>query len=169
MSSTSRLFLIEGPSGSGKTTLASQLQQHLSTHLGTTVAVLHLDDLYPGWNGLAQGSALAAELIEQHAAGQALSWQRYDWVAGMPGEWQELAPGHPLIVEGCGALNAVTARHSDIRIWLDAPAELRQQRAFSRGDENYEKYWTQWDEQYSEYVVAHRPRAFANMTRVATR
>lgn len=169
MSSTSPLFLIEGPSGSGKTTLAEELQQHLAARRGSPVAVLHLDDLYPGWGGLAEGSARAAKLIEQRAAGQVLRWQRYDWVAGQPGQWHELAPEHPLIVEGCGALNAATAQHAEVRIWLDAPAELRQQRAFNRGGEDYENHWSLWDEQYAEYVVAHRPRAFANMTRVATR
>lgn len=168
MSSASPLFLIEGPSGSGKTTLASTLQVHLSAHLAANIAILHLDDLYPGWGGLAQGSALAAELIQQRAAGQALRWQRFDWVAGQPGPWQELAPDYPLIVEGCGALNATTAQHAEVRIWLDAPAAVRQQRAFSRGGEEYEKHWSEWDEQYAEYVTAHRPRAFANITRVAT-
>lgn len=168
MSSASPLFLIEGPSGSGKTTLASQLQQHLTAHLGSNVAVLHLDELYPGWGGLAQGSALAAELLEQRAAGQALRWQSYNWATGQLEGWHELTAGHPLIVEGCGALNAATAAHADVRIWLDAPAELRQQRAFSRGGEDYEQHWTHWDEQYAAYVATHRPRAFANMTRVAT-
>ena len=168
MSFTSPLFLIEGPSGSGKTTLASTLQQHLATYLGANIAVLHLDDLYPGWSGLAQGSALAAELIQQRAAGRTVRWQRYDWATGQPGQWQELAPDHPLIVEGCGALNSTTAQHADVRMWLDAPVALRQQRAFDRGGEDYENHWSEWDEQYAEYVAAHRPRAFANITRVAT-
>lgn len=169
MSSISPLFLIEGPSGSGKTTLAAQLQHHLGSQCGSPVAVLHLEDLYPGWHGLAQGSALAAELIEKRAQGQPLRWQSYDWVARRHGEWRELAPEHPLIVEGCGALNAATAAFADVRIWLDAPHDLRQQRAFSRGGEDYENHWSEWDKQYTEYVSTHRPRAFANMTRVATR
>ena len=168
MSFTNSLFLIEGPSGSGKTTLAAQLQQHLTAQLGTDVAVLHLEDLYLGWGGLAEGAARAVELVEQRAAGQTLRWQSYNWATAQLDEWHELAPEHPLIVEGCGALNAASASHAEVRIWLDAPVEIRQQRAFSRGGEDYEQHWNQWDEQYAAYVATHRPRAFANMTRVAT-
>lgn len=169
MSSPNLLVLIEGPSGSGKTFLADELQQHVSGQADQPVAVLHLDDLYPGWQGLAEGSAKAAELIAQWARGENIRWQRFDWVAGVFGEWHELTPGQPLIVEGCGVLNATTAQHAQIRIWLDAPAALRQQRACSRGGEDYENHWREWEKQYAEYLDTHKPRSFANMTRVATR
>lgn len=168
MSSASSLILIEGPSGSGKTTLAAALQHHLRSQQGVMVAVMHLDDLYPGWRGLAEGSARATELIVQRACGNPVRWQRFDWASGELAEWHELAPEHPLILEGCGALNAVTAEYAAVRIWLDAPPQLRQQRAFGRAGENFEAHWQEWDEQYTEYVSSHRPRAFANMTRVAT-
>ena len=168
MSLVSSLILIDGPSGVGKTTLASQLQQQHAAQ-GIEPFVLHLDDLYPGWNGLQAGSDAAGELLQARARGEMMRWQRYDWAAGEPAEWVELEPGHPLIVEGCGALNAATAEHAAVRIWLDAPYRLRRDRALGRGGEDYDAHWAVWDAQYDEYLRTHRPRAFANVTRVATR
>ena len=45
---------IDGRSGTGKTSLAAQLEQEL-TAAGHSVHVLHLDDFYPGWDGLFDG------------------------------------------------------------------------------------------------------------------
>lgn len=168
MSSASSLILIDGPSGVGKTTLAAELQQYLASQ-GAEPFVLHLDDLYPGWNGLQAGSDIAAELLRARARREKLRWQRYDWTTEAHEEWVELAPEHSLIVEGCGALNAHTAELADVRIWLDAPYRLRRERALSREGEDYDAHWAVWNAQFDEYVRTHRPRAFANMTRVLTR
>ena len=48
-------FLIDGPSGSGKTTLAAEIEQHWNS--AVKLQVVHMDDLYPGWDGLAEGAA----------------------------------------------------------------------------------------------------------------
>ena len=45
-------LLIDGPSGAGKTTLALQIGEALG------IPVVHLDDFYPGWGGLAEGCLL---------------------------------------------------------------------------------------------------------------
>ena len=51
------IVLVDGPSGSGKTTLA--------TRLGTLLRlpVIHMDDFYPGWSGLAAGSDIIATSV----------------------------------------------------------------------------------------------------------
>ena len=53
------VVLIDGRSGSGKTSLAADVAESLGA------AVLHLEDLYPGWDGLGAGSrAVASALAE---------------------------------------------------------------------------------------------------------
>ena len=42
------LFAIDGPAGAGKTTYAATLEAELS--LKGTVKVIHMDDLYNGWD-----------------------------------------------------------------------------------------------------------------------
>ena len=58
---------IDGRSGTGKTSLAAQLEQEL-TAAGHSVHVLHLDDFYPGWDGLFDGveawDGLSVQLTE---------------------------------------------------------------------------------------------------------
>ena len=60
---------IDGRSGTGKTSLAAQLEQEL-TAAGHSVHVLHLDDFYPGWDGLfdeptfGQDARTWAELVD---------------------------------------------------------------------------------------------------------
>ena len=47
------IIAIDGRSGTGKTTLAIELAARLRNH--HKVALFHLEDIYPGWNGLTAG------------------------------------------------------------------------------------------------------------------
>ena len=53
MSPAPVIIAIDGRSGSGKTTLAIELAARLREH--HKVSLFHLEDIYPGWNGLAAG------------------------------------------------------------------------------------------------------------------
>ena len=55
---------IDGYSGSGKSTLAAALARLLPGW-----QVLHLDDWYPGWDGLAAGTQVARRICEDLRAG----------------------------------------------------------------------------------------------------
>ncbi|AZA11138.1 nucleoside/nucleotide kinase family protein [Corynebacterium gerontici] len=140
------IVLIDGPSGAGKTTFAHRLQSILGWQL------VHLDDLYPGWGGLAQGSALVAEeVIPKRRV------RHWDWQHGRPGVVSNLAPG-PLIIEGVGALsqaNLATARQAGevFSIVLDGAPSWRKTRALSR-DPDYALHWQQWAEQEAEHFAS---------------
>ena len=72
----SRIWLLDGRSGSGKTVLADALAAELGG------AVVHMDDLYPGWGGLEEGSAYALErIVRPLARGEDAVWRRWDWAA----------------------------------------------------------------------------------------
>ena len=76
---------IDGRSGTGKTSLATQLEQEL-TAAGHSVHVLHLDDFYPGWDGLFDGVEAWDALSVQLTEGIAGTYTPWDWEAGAPGE-----------------------------------------------------------------------------------
>ena len=84
---------IDGRSGAGKSTLASALAARLAP--AARVAILPLQDLYPGWDGLA--AALAPEgpyprAVRALAAGRAARWRSWDWHRSGPGPERVLDP-----------------------------------------------------------------------------
>ena len=60
---------IDGYSGSGKSTLAAALAR-----LVNGWQVLHLDDWYPGWDGLAEGAHIACRIAADLRGGRASSY-----------------------------------------------------------------------------------------------
>ena len=154
-------FLIDGPSGSGKTTLAAEIKKHWNS--AVKLQVVHMDDLYPGWDGLAEGAAKALAMLTERATGADTHWQRYDWAKGAFAEWHSVDSLEPLLIEGCGSMSQESQSLSQVRIWLDAETELRRERAFSRVGENFAEHWTQWDAQFENFVALHNPRAIATI------
>lgn len=149
------LVLIDGRSGSGKSTLARMLQTP-----GTEL--LAMDDIYPGWDGLAAASGiLATDILAPRAAGEPGSWLRWDWEAESFAEAHELAAGTPLIVEGAGSVTPSTAPLADVTVWLDAPTALRRDRALARDGETYAPHWDRWAAQERRHIEEHDPRALA--------
>lgn len=129
---------IDGYSGSGKSTLAAALASLLPGW-----QVLHLDDWYPGWDGLAAGSDIARRLAADLRGGHASSYEAWDWEAGETGATIRV-PLAPTIIEGCGAIEA----EADLAIWIADPGEdERRSRALARDGQTYAPHWRRWAEQ----------------------
>jgi len=144
-----RLVCIDGPSGAGKT----QLAVALAAALGDPPLV-HMDELYPGWDGLATGVArLRAEVVAPLCAGRPAAYRRWDWARGTDGERRDLGVPPLLVVEGVGA---GAAPSSSLLIWLDAPEEVRYRRAMDRDGDAYAPHWSRWATQERGHFAADR-------------
>lgn len=129
---------IDGYSGSGKSTLAAAL-----TPLLPGWQVLHLDDWYPGWDGLAEGAHIARRIAADLRGGRASSYEAWDWEAGITGATIRV-PLAPTIIEGCGAIEA----EADLVIWIADPGEdERRSRALARDGQTYAPHWQRWADQ----------------------
>ena len=129
---------IMGPSGSGKSTLAAALASLLPGW-----QVLHLDDWYPGWDGLAAGTDIARRIAADLWGGRASSYEAWDWENDATGETTRV-PLAPTIIEGCGAIEA----EADLAIWIADPGEdERRSRALARDGQTYAPHWRRWAEQ----------------------
>jgi uridine kinase len=134
-----RVIAVDGRSGAGKTSLAAALSA------GLPAPVVHLEDLYGGWDGLERGiDLLVTAVLVPLAAGRAASVPRYDWLRG---DWTEpwvLEPPELLVVEGVGAGARRAAAYASLLVWLEAPTPVRRRRALDRDGETFAPYWEQW-------------------------
>ncbi len=126
---------IDGYSGSGKSTLAAALACLLPGW-----QILHLDDWYPGWDGLVEGARVARAIAHDLRAGRPSSYVTWDWEASAPGHAVRV-PLAPAIIEGCGALEA----EADLSVWIADPGEEeRRSRAIARDGATYAPHWQRW-------------------------
>nr|WP_295966918.1 hypothetical protein [uncultured Actinomyces sp.] len=129
---------IDGYSGSGKSTLAAALERQLEGW-----QILHLDDWYPGWDGLAEGARVARAIAHDLRAGRPSSYVTWVWEASAPGHAVRV-PLAPAIIEGCGALEA----EADLSVWIADPGEEeRRSRAIARDGQTYAPHWQRWARQ----------------------
>jgi hypothetical protein len=134
-----RLVCIDGPAGSGKTTLAAAVAA-----LAPGSALVHLDDLYDGWDGLPGVGAQLDTLLLPLARGVAGRYRRYDWHAGRFAETVRVAPVPLLVLEGVGAGSAAHARLATVTAWVSAPEGLRRTRGVARDGATLAAHWSAW-------------------------
>lgn len=153
-----RTVLIDGRSGSGKSTLADEL-----CALWRDSVVVRLDDIYPGWDGLACAvDHINTELLAPRAQGRPGRWRRWDWATSAPADWHTVDADQRLIVEGAGALTPDGRRLADLGIWVEADDQVRKQRALERDGETYAPHWDRWAAQEAGHIGRHRPRTVAD-------
>ena len=129
---------IDGYSGSGKSTLAAALAPLLPGW-----QVLHLDDWYPGWDGLVEGAHIARRIAADLRGGRASSYEAWDWENGTTGATTRV-PLVPTIIEGCGAIEA----EANLSVWIADPGEdERRSRALARDRQTYAPHWQRWADQ----------------------
>ena len=166
------VLLVDGRSGSGKTSLAAALETRLRSE-DLPVWTLHIEDLYPGWDGLAAGSrAVATALADDEF--RTWDWERDRYDAAV----HPLPFARPLIIEGCGAITeanlaaarAWALRHraassSDPRIasvWIEVPDARRKARALARDGDTFAPHWERWAAQEAAHASEHDPRSLAD-------
>lgn len=147
-----RRILIDGRSGSGKTELARAL---VADWPGAQL--VRLDELYPGWDGLAAASTLVPQLLT------ADSYPTWDWAAHEPGSRRTLDPSRPLVVEGVGAISRASRPLADFAIWVELPDAARKRRALDRDGALYAPHWDGWAVQEQELIDREHPQALADV------
>jgi uridine kinase len=145
---------IGGHGGAGKSTLARSIPG---------AQVVGTDEF---WDGTAfELSRLRAEVIEPLLRGEALEYRAYSWeLLGPLPEPRAVRPEGVIVVEGVCALHKVFRQAYDLRIWVDAPRELRLARGLARDGEGAREIWeNQWMPSEDRYVARDDPVAAADM------
>ncbi len=157
------LLALDGRSGSGKTTLARRLTRELRDS-GVSVTVLHLDHVYPGWDGLAAASErLGEQLLPRLRAGLRAEYPSWSWVRDRPGPRVPVRPAQVVLVEGVGSGPGSARPLLDLLVWLEAPEAVRHGRAMARDGESYAPHWRRWADQEDAYLAAEEPQVGAHV------
>jgi anthranilate synthase component 1/para-aminobenzoate synthetase len=152
MSPAPVIIAIDGRSGAGKTTLAIELAARLREH--HKVSLFHLEDIYPGWNGLAAGiERYASTVLAPLHRGEPAEWVSWDWAAHYDGDVRTTQPAEIVLVEGVGAAAEAARPFLTAVVWADSPEQDRRHRALARDGGSYEPYWDQWAGQEQEWLA----------------
>ena len=152
-----RVVAIDGRGGSGKSTLASRL----ATVLGAPV--VHMDDLYPGWDGLAAAAPLLRDWILRPLTRQEpVRYQRYDWSLDAYRDWHAMPPADVVVVEGCACGSRIVTPFLSILLWVEASEDVRYDRGIARDGETYRPHWERWAHQEDALFAAEGTRERAD-------
>ena len=127
-----RMVAIDGPSGAGKTTFAGRLAAGLRA-AGTSVEVVHTDDLLDGWaDQFTFWSRLEGGVLAPLARGRPGSYRAYDWVQERFGREVAVPVPDVLIVEGGSSARPEAYPRLSFSVFVTADREVRWQRALAR-------------------------------------
>ena len=163
------IIALDGRSGTGKTHLSLGLAEWLRVGgynggrfsgadrngKGCSVDVLHLDELYPGWDGLHAGlKTYTQKLLPALARDGRATWTPWNWYTSRHDAPRTLGPADVIIIEGVGA------GHPDARPYLAGTLTLtldtatRKQRALTRDGATYAPHWDTWAAQEEQLPTA---------------
>lgn len=146
------IIAIDGRSGAGKTTLAIELAAQLRNH--HKVSLFHLEDIYPGWNGLTAGiERYVSTVLTPLSRAKPATWTSWDWEKHYDGGTRVTLPAEIVIIEGVGAAAAAARPLLSAVIWADSPDDVRRKRALDRDGGTYEPFWDQWAEQEDAWLA----------------
>jgi uridine kinase len=164
------IILIDGKAAAGKTSLANQLAESVFQTDKQLPKIIHMDDLYPGWEGLRAGSHyLIQNILVPLAAGKAASWQIWDWELGTRGNsaepgngWREFDGGNLLIVEGCGSLSRQARELANLGVWVEGELQERKERFSKRDSTVFDEFWGIWAAQEDEFYQEEKSELLAD-------
>ncbi len=156
---STHLVAVDGPSGAGKTTLAARLADALHG-----APVVHMDDLYPGWDGLSAAVPRLLEwVVEPLLRDEPARYRRYDWERHEYAEWHDIPAAPVVVVEGVASAARPVSEASTVTVWVEAPEPLRLARGLARDGEAYRPHWLRWARQERAHFDADGTRERADV------
>jgi uridine kinase len=152
-----RSFVLVGIGGhgaSGKSTLARLIPD---------AQVVGTDEF---WDGAEfELSRLRAEVLEPMLRGERAEYHAFSWeLQTRLAEPRLVWPDGVIVIEGVCALHALFRDAYDLRVWVDAPRELRLARAIERDGEGARRIWEeQWMPNEERYVQRDDPISVADL------
>ena len=138
------LIAIDGRAGAGKTTLAARFFEELS--VDKSVEVIHMDDLYNGWENALDGGLTQTldAIVNAHNNGMSIEIDIFNWQSMSFDSKTMINPVDILILEGVGAGQKVVRDAGATLYLLDIDAEEGIQRVLNRDGNQIASQMKQW-------------------------
>ncbi|MFN0153793.1 MAG: uridine kinase [Gaiella sp.] len=150
---------IGGRGGTGKSTLAAAIPG---------AQVVSTDGFWDGQRF--ELDRLRHEVLEPLGRGEAACFGVYDWGHGRRGGRREVTPTGVVVVEGVCALHRTLRESYAVRLWLEAPYEVRLARGIARDGESARSTWVDvWMPAEDAYVARDDPVSCAHLVVDGTR
>ena len=156
------IIAIDGPAGAGKTTLAHEIYLALAPKM--SVGVIHMDDLYDGWEN-ALGADLTKVLLylsDQHKQQKPAKINKYNWTTSSCEDSEEAPPSELLILEGVGSGDMAIQDDLAALIWIDIDPEIGVKRVIARDGAQVADEMRKWLGTQQEYFSQHSTREKAD-------
>jgi uridine kinase len=128
------------------------------------VRVVHMDNLYPGWTGLATGMAtLAGSVVDPLRTGTAGRYRRWDWHRDQPAEERVVEPCEVLVVEGVGSGARTVADAVTVLVWVETPSAVRLERGLARDGADLRHRWLAFRAEEDAMFARERTRERADV------
>jgi uridine kinase len=150
---------VDGLEGAGKSRLAARLAAAVPGAVVVSV------DEFSGpevdeWDWQRLHDQLVAPLLD----GRRARYESRTWDGSGPGGWRAVEPGGLVVVEGVSCTREEARVPWSLRIWVDAPEEVRRERMLERGDPAMYRHWVQrWAPSAQAYIDAQRPLERADL------
>lgn len=156
------IIAIDGRAGAGKTTLANELSLALSLH--RTVTVVHLDEIYAGWE-LALSASLTESLLrilKSISAGETVTFPIYDWTWQQFDAMREIPPCDLMIIEGVGSAQRIVRDFATASIWMDIDQPTGLERVLDRDGFAIQDQMTLWQKREEQHFLSDATRENAD-------
>jgi uridine kinase len=144
---------IGGRGGAGKSTLASRVEG---------AQIVSTDEF---WDGAGFDlSRLRVEVFDPLVTSRTAEFASWDWTGKRPGPRRRVTPEGIVVVEGVCALHRMFRDDYDVRIWVEAPYEVRLARGIERDGEAARATWVEhWMPMEDRYVARDDPVSCADV------
>ena len=148
------LIGIGGHGASGKTTLAQLIP---------AAQIVGTDEFWDGEEF--ELARLRIEVLEPILAGERAEYRAFSWALQAPvADPIHVRPEGVIVIEGVCALHKMFREAYDLRIWVEAPRELRLERGVARDGEDARRIWEeQWMPGEDRYVERDDPIPAADL------
>ena len=144
---------IGGHGGAGKTSLARAVPG---------AEIVSTDEFWDGREF--ELSRLRREVFDQLVSGQTARFASFDWVAKEARGERVVVPEGIVVVEGVCALHRLFRDDYDLRVWIEAPRDVRLERGVARDGEAARSTWEEiWMPMEDRYVERDDPVAAADL------